>query len=196
MNIKSLNKKGIRVAGISESFDFSFKKSILVGVVLRKDMFIDGMFNGLSTIKGSDSTEIIIEMIESTNRNDINCIFLDGLIISMFNIIDGETIYNKTKIPIISITFRNTYKMSNIIYKFNYEERIKIKAFERERITLKTNKSIFIRRWGIDYTSANRIINYFTIQGSIPEPIRLSKMVAKNMLNFARNIEKNRVSLT
>ena len=159
-------------------------------------MFIDGMFNGLSTIKGSDSTENIIEMIESTNRNDINCIFLDGLIISMFNIIDGETIYNKTKIPIISITFRNTYKMSNIIYKFNYEERIKIKDFERERITLKTNKSIFIRRWGIDYTSANRIINYFTIQGSIPEPIRLSKMVAKNMLNFARNIEKNRVSLT
>ena len=37
------------------------------------------------------------------------------MIISMFNIVDGEIIYNTIKIPVIIITFKNSQGIDDII---------------------------------------------------------------------------------
>src|ERR687893_473013 len=55
-------KKGIRVLGIAESFKKFAKKSILAGVVMRRDLIIDGMAYGTATIEGDDATNSIISM--------------------------------------------------------------------------------------------------------------------------------------
>ena len=83
-------KKGIRVLGIAESFGKTSACSTLAGIVMRRDMIIDGMVFGNAPIEGNDSTQNIMSMYRSLKRNDINCIMLDGLVISMYNIIDGE----------------------------------------------------------------------------------------------------------
>ena len=83
-------KKGIRVLGIAESFKKTRTCSTLAGIVMRRDLIIDGMVFGNATIEGNDSTQNILSMYRSLKRNDINCIMLDGLIISMYNIIDGK----------------------------------------------------------------------------------------------------------
>ena len=83
-------KKGIRVLGIAESFRKTSAYSTLAGVVMLRDMVIDGMVVGSVTIEGNDATQNIFSMFRSLKRNDINCIMLDGLIISMYNIIDGD----------------------------------------------------------------------------------------------------------
>ena len=75
-------KKGIRVLGIAESFKKISMCSILVGIVMRRDLVIDGMIFGNATIEGNDSTKNILSMYRSLKRNDINCIMLDGLVIS------------------------------------------------------------------------------------------------------------------
>ena len=56
---------------------------------MRRDLIIDGMAYGTATIEGDDATNSIISMYRSLARDDINCILLDGLVISMYNIIDG-----------------------------------------------------------------------------------------------------------
>ena len=75
---------------------------------MRRDLIIDGMAFGTVTIGGNDSTQNILTMIRSLKRNDVNCIMLDGLIISMYNIIHGEEIREKTGIPVIAITFKDS----------------------------------------------------------------------------------------
>ena len=50
---------------------------------MRRDLVIDGMIFGNATIEGNDSTKNILSMYRSLKRNDINCIMLDGLVISM-----------------------------------------------------------------------------------------------------------------
>ncbi|MGN6349937.1 MAG: DUF99 family protein, partial [Candidatus Nitrosocosmicus sp.] len=109
------DKKGIRVLGIAESFKKTSPYSILAGLVIRRDLTIDGMVFGKATIEGDDSTKSILSMYKSLKRNDINCIILDGLIISMYNIIDGEELEENTNVPVIAISFKESEGLEGTI---------------------------------------------------------------------------------
>ena len=179
----SIEKRGIRVLGIAESFRKTSSFSTLAGVVMRRDLVIDGMVFGNATIEGNDSTQNILSMYRSLKRNDINCIMLDGLIISMYNIIDGEDLRGNTNVPVIAITFKDSEGLEDIIqHRFSNNHRIKLEQYrklgQRDKILLKTGKILFLRYWGISSKDASTIVNYFTLQGSIPEPIRIAKLAA------------------
>ena len=179
-----LEKKGLRVFGVAESFRKFSIKSTLAGVVMRRDLIIDGAIFGAATLKGNDSTENILYMFKSLKRDDINCIMLGGLIISMYNIIDGQLIQNETGLPVIGITFEDSKGIeSSIRYHFADNFQLKLDQYaklgRRDQVTLKTGKSLFIRYWGLTPKTAIRILNSFTLQGSIPEPIRIAKLVAR-----------------
>ena len=181
-------KKGIRVFGIAESFKKfdTKKKSTLAGVVMRRDLVIDGMVFGNATLKGNDSTENILSMFKSLKRNDVNCIMLDGLIISMYNIVDGGLIQNKTGLPVIAITFEDSKGLEdNIRYHFPDESKLKLEQYrklgKRDQVMLKTGKPLFIRYWGLTLTRAMTLLNSFTLQGSIPEPTRVAKLAARGV---------------
>ena len=165
-----VEKKGIRVLSIAESFKKTSTCSTLAGIVMRRDLIIDGMIFGSVTIEGNDSTQNILSMYRSLKRNDINCIMLDGLVISMYNIIDGKELQESTDIPVIAITFKDSEGL---------EGAINHKLGQRDKILLKTGKSLFLRYWGISLKEASTIVNSFTLQGSIPEPIRIAKIAAR-----------------
>jgi endonuclease V-like protein UPF0215 family len=178
-------KKGIRVFGVAESFRASGTKSTIAGVVMRRDLIIDGIILNNTTIKGNDSTENILCMFKSLKRGDINCIMLDGLIISMYNIIDGKLIQSETGLPVIAITFEDSAGLeTNIRYHFPDNPEPKLEQYaklgKRDQVLLKTGKFLFIRYWGLTLKHAIAILNSFTLQGSIPEPIRVAKLVARS----------------
>lgn len=180
-------KKGIRVLGIAESFKKSGKKSTLAGVIMRRDLIIDGMAFGNATIEGDDATDSIISMHKSLARDDINCILLDGLVISMYNIIDGERVAAETGLPVLAITFEDSKGLEGSIkHHFDNWQR-KMEQYQRlgrrERIILKTGKNLFIRYWGLSQKKAIAILNSFTLQGSVPEPIRVAKLAARSHAN-------------
>ncbi len=177
-------KRGIRVLGIAESFRKTSVCSTLSGIVMRRDLIIDGMVFGNVTIEGNDSTQNILSMYRSLKRNDINCIMLDGLIISMYNIIDGKELRENTNVPVIAITFKDSEGLEGTIqHHFSNDANLKLeqcrKLGQRDNILLKNGKILFVRYWGISSKEASTIINYFTLQGSIPEPIRIAKLAAR-----------------
>jgi endonuclease V-like protein UPF0215 family len=189
-------KKGIRVLGIAETFKKFSKKSILAGVVMRRDLIIDGMAYATATIGGDDATQSIISMHAILAREDINCILIDGLVISMYNIIDGGQVAGETGLPVIAITFEESDGLEDIIKSHfgNWQDKIAQyqKLGSREKVTLKTGKSLFIRCWSVNQRRALAVLNSFTRQGSIPEPIRVAKIAARshaNALNY--ELEKN-----
>jgi hypothetical protein len=180
-------KKGIRVLGIAESFKKSGKKSTLAGVVMRRDLVIDGMALGSATIEGDDATDNIISMHRSLARDDVNCILLDGLVISMYNIIDGDRVAAESGLPVVAITFEDSKGLEgNIKHRFDdWQHKLEQyqKLGKREKITLKTGKTLFIRYWGLSQKKAIAILNSFTLQGSVPEPIRVAKLAARSHAN-------------
>lgn len=182
--------------GIAETFKKYSKKSILAGVVMRRDLIIDGMAYATATIGGDDATQSIISVHDILEREDINCILIDGLVISMYNIIDGSQVAGETGLPVIAITFEESDGLEDIIKSHfgNWEDKIAQyqKLGGREKVTLKTGKNLFIRCWHVDQRRALAVLNSFTRQGSVPEPIRVAKIAARshaNALNY--ELEKN-----
>ena len=181
--------------GIAESFKKSSEKSTLAGVVMRRDLIIDGMAYGTATIEGDDATNSIISMHRLLARDDINCIFLDGVVISMYNIIDGEQVAGETGLPVIAITFENSKGLEDSIRHHFDDWQNKLVRYQnlgrREQVTLKTGKNLFIRCWGVNQRRAVAMLNSFTLQGSIPEPIRVAKLAARSHAN-ALNYEQKK----
>jgi uncharacterized protein len=177
-------KKGIRVLGIAESFRKTSACSTLAGIVMRRDLIIDGIVFGNAMIEGNDSTQNILSMYRSLKRNDINCIMLDGLIISMYNIIDGKEIRENTNVPVIAITFKGSEGLEGAIqHHFSKDSNLKLEQYrklgQRDKILLKTDKLVFVRYWGLSSKEASAIVNCFTLQGSVPEPVRIAKLATR-----------------
>ena len=182
-----LEKKGLRCLAIAESFRQKSKKSILAGVVMRQDFVIDGFVFGSATLEGDDATDEILKMYDELERPDINYVLISGLIISLYNIIDIKKLYHYLKIPIIAVTYRESSGIEPALkHRFPNSFESKISEYKklghREKITLNTSQDVFIRKEGCEINDVRKILNELTLQGSYPEPLRVSQLLAKTLL--------------
>ena len=185
-----LEKKGVRVLGIAESFRKSIgEKAILAGVVMRGDFIIDGIIFGECTVGGLDATDSIIEMHRSLKREDIMAIMLNGCIISWFNVIDLQKLHEETKLPIISLSYRPSKGIRKYFIEYfpeDWEKRVEIYERNGPRIEIrnKNNLNLYIRAIGIDPDDAAKLVDRYTIFGRIPEPLRIARLIAHSLLSY------------
>ena len=182
-----LEKKGLRGLAIAESFHQNSERSILSGLVMRRDFVIDGFVFGTATLDGDDATESILKMYDELNRPDISFVLISGLILSLYNIVDIKKIHEKLQIPIIGVTYNESEGLDSAIrhhFPESYESKIKQyqKLGNRDKITLNTSSDIFVRRQGCNLHEIKRLLNELTIQGSFPEPLRVAQLLAKSLL--------------
>lgn len=182
-----LEKKGLRGLAIAESFNCNSDTSVLSGIVMRRDFVVDGFVFGRTTIKGDDATDVIMSMFESLHRSDISYLLMSGLIISLYNVVDVKKIHDSLQIPVIGVTYNDSGGLSRVLKKrFPSSYKSKLAAYDklgpRERIRLHTSHELFIRREGCSTNDAIRLLNDLTLQGSLPEPIRVSQMLSRTLL--------------
>ena len=178
----------MRILGIAESFQKHDRKSILAGIIMRRDFVVDGIIYSDTTVGGNDGTKKVLSMIDSLGRTDINCVLLGGLIVSLFNIISGKNINEETKIPVIAISYRRSTGLRGSIHGEDEEEKIKhyLTLEERTPLTLWTGRTIYVRQWGIEFSDASKLLNSIVIQGAKPEPLRLATLAARAYRNYIR----------
>jgi len=183
-----VNKKGIRVLGIAESFRRELEKSVLAGIVMRSDFIIDGVSFTRITVGGMDATEGIMRLVESLRRDDINLMMLNGCVISWFNIVDIQTVYERLQIPLICVTYEESEGLEEHIAKhFEASERdVRIEAYKRlgDRVPVKLSDhfEVLIRFLGVEEAEAEMVLKKFTAHGRVPEPLRVARIVARALL--------------
>jgi len=183
-----VNKKGIRVLGIAESFRRDQEKSVLAGIVMRSDFIIDGAGFTHITVGGMDATGGILRIFESLQRDDINVIMLNGCVISWFNIIDIKEVYKRLQIPLICVTYEESEGLEEHIARhFEAHERdLRIEAYRRlgnrVPVELQDRFEVLIRFLGIEKNEAGALLKKFVVQGKVPEPLRVAKIVARATL--------------
>ncbi len=185
--ILHVEKKGLRCLAIAESFRQNSTKSIIAGIVMRKDFVIDGFGFGTTTLDGDDATDAILKLYEDLKRPDINFILISGLIISLYNIIDIKRIFETLKIPIIGITYHDSKGIEDSIkYHFPETNQEKIKNYKklgvRKKITLRTSSNVYVRKEGCDLKEVKQLLDGLTLHGSFPEPLRVAQLLAKSLL--------------
>ncbi len=182
-----LEKKGLRGLAIAESFTQNSKKSVLAGIVMRRDFVIDGFVFGSATISGDDATDEILKMYEKLGRPDISYVLISGIIISMYNMVDIKKISEKLQLPVIGVTYQDSPGIEDAIkhhFPDSYESKISEykKLGQREKITLKTSYDVYIRNEGCTVEDVKHLLNELTMQGSLPEPLRVAQLLAKTLL--------------
>ncbi len=179
-------KKGLRAFGIAESFA-GRTSSTLAGVVMRKDLRIDGFSFGTVTVGGMDATDNILVMVRDLNRLDINVIMLSGCVIAWFNVVDPERISRETGIPLICVSYEESDGLeADIRHHFPGDEE-RVVAYRRLGgripVTLHTGQTIFLRAFGLNLTDAMKLCNDFTHDGKIPEPLRVARLCSRHLVN-------------
>lgn len=182
-----LEKKGLRGLAIAESFKQNSSKSIFSGIVMRRDFIIDGFVFGSATLESDDATETILQMYDDLKRPDISYVLISGLIVSMYNIIDIKKLHDSLDIPIIGISYNDSSGIEDAIkHHFPNSFESKLQAYRklgtRKKITLSTSYDVFIRNEGCSLSDVKHLLDDLTLHGSIPEPVRVSQLLAKTLL--------------
>ena len=180
-------KSQIKLIGIDDGpFDFQDKTTVLIGVVMRANGYLEGVLKREIIIDGSEATSVIIDMILQTrHRNQIKAILLDGVAVGGFNIIDISKIHKKTSLPVITITrdVPDLKKMKNVLEGHFSDWKYRYDLIQRGTLyMMKTAYNpLYFNCAGIDEYVAKEIIKISTIRGVIPEPIRAAHLIASGI---------------
>ncbi|MEN2974086.1 MAG: DUF99 family protein [Candidatus Caldarchaeales archaeon] len=183
----SLEKKAIRVMGVAESFKKGLNQdALLVGVVMRSDLVVDGIVLGRCKVGGMDATDSIIKMYHKLERTDISAMILNGCIISWFNVIDLKRMYKEINIPLVCLTYHPSAGIRDYFIKYFPEDWIeRVRVYEengpRIEVVNKNRFKIYLRVIGVDVETALNLINKYTLFGKIPEPLRLARLIAHSV---------------
>jgi endonuclease V-like protein UPF0215 family len=179
-----VHKKGLRALGIAESFA-DRESSTLAGVVMRRDLQIDGIALTRITVGGMDATEGILRIVKDLDRRDVNLLMLSGGVIAWYNIIDPDEIQSHTGLPLIMVTYEESEGLEEDILRHFPQPEARLEAYHRLGtrfpFTLSTGYTIFLRSWGISESDAPTLCDAFTRDGKVPEPLRVARLVARSV---------------
>ena len=181
-------KKQIRILGVDDGpFRFDQDKTLVIGVVMRGNGYLEGVLKREIEVDGKDSTDVILDMIKKTrHRDQIRVIMLDGIALGGFNIVDIDRLYKECEIPVITITREKPnfdmilktlqMKFSDWRERWNMVKDNKIYEIETP------HNPIYISCKGVSVEEAKEIIKISTIRGAIPEPIRIAHIIASGVV--------------
>ncbi|MFW6040643.1 MAG: DUF99 family protein [Thermoplasmatota archaeon] len=181
-------KQNIRAIGIDDApFQFSDKNVLVVGSLVRAPNYLEGILSTYVKVDGLDATKQLINMINNSRfREQVRIIFLDGACLGGFNLVYLKDLYNKTDIPVVSISREKpdfkSIKSAMKKHLEGWKERFK-KLKEGKIYKIDTvHKPIFVQVEGEEIKKVEDLLKLFTVRGRIPEPIRISHIVASGIV--------------
>jgi len=188
-------KTGVRVLAIAESFSREDNKSIVAGIVMRGDFRIDGFGICRPKVGGTDSTSSLVSLYQRLERPDIRAWMLSGSVISWFNIIDIVELHEATGVPVVCVTYNPSEGIEKYLKEYfpsDWGLRLQImeRAGPRMEVTLETGHVVYLSVSGLSTTRAKQLVNQFTLDGKIPEPIRVARIEAAGLHRDLGQIEE------
>ncbi|MBW3015311.1 DUF99 family protein [Candidatus Woesearchaeota archaeon] len=174
-------KKEVRVIGIDDAPFDRFKKTdvMVIGTIYRGGEFMDGMVTTRVRVDGKNSTKNITDMInECKFKPQLQAILLDGIAVAGFNVIDINELHENTGIPVIVVVrnYPNFKKIEKALSNLKTGNE-KLELIKKAGDVIKLDK-IHVQLAGISVGAAKRIIEITSTHSNVPEPIRISHIIA------------------
>ena len=167
------------VAGVDDG-PFDRKKGSAVPVittVFAKER-LDGLLIGEATHDGADATEVILKLINDSRFLDhLQCVFLQGLTIGGFNVIDIEALSDGLQMPIIAVA-RKAPNLESIQQALGRVDGGDQKwDLIRRAGKMRQSCGVWVQHRGISKEQADLTVAAHQRYGSLPEPLRLSHLL-------------------
>lgn len=185
-------KSGVRALGVAESY--RDRRSTLAGVVTRASRVVDGFAFETCTVGGLDATDAVIGLFSSLDREDVRYVFVAGIALSWYNVVDLNEIHEATDRPVISVTFEESPGLIEALKaefdgaELERRREIYERQPPRERLSV-DDQTVFVRSVGLDSGEARDAVRAFTPEGGRPEPVRVARLAARAGDEFRREGE-------
>jgi len=177
----------IRVVGIDDaSFSHDDKKCFVIATVFRGGQFMDGVLSTKVEVDGEDATVKIIEMINKTKfKPQLQVIFLDGIAVGGFNVINIESLWRHTGIPVIVVVRKRPdfERLEKTLRKLGMEKKYSLmeKAGKPAEVRIKEG-TIYVQTAGISLEEAKEILSVCCTHSFIPEAIRAAHLIGAGIV--------------
>lgn len=180
-------KSQVRFLGVDDSpFGFEDERVRIVGVVTRSASYIEGVLTSWADTDGLDATDRLVEMVGSTRfRPMLRCLFLNGVTVGGFNVMDLDEVHRRLKLPVVSVV-RDEPDLDaarNALEKHFSDWKQRWALLQRLRPSPVANGRF--RVWctarGLRAEELPPLLSMATIRGAIPEPVRLAHVIASGV---------------
>lgn len=175
------NHRVIRVIGFDDApFQRHGENPVHVaGVVCATDRF-EGMIWDQVEPDGFDATDVLAARVESSKFHDqLHAIFLDGIALGGFNVVDVPTLSERLDLPVLTV-IRRRPDWTAIEAALNNVARPEEKLAAMKRAgEVHQGDHIFFQTFALSPEPARKLLRRTTREGHIPEPIRLAHLIAR-----------------
>lgn len=186
-------KSKIPVIGIDDGgFDrFSIENIDIpvFGVIMKGAAYVDGIIQCQIKRDDRQATEAICKMIlDSSHKSQLKVIFLQGITIGGFGVLDIVSLYETTGIPVIVVLrkYPDYPKIQAALKKTFPNDQKRWANMERAGKPLKVQEDpiILLQIAGILPEDAFKVIKKCTAVGTIPEALRIAHFIGSSNFRF------------
>ena len=190
-------KPEIRVLGIDDGVFVPHTKGLadVVGVVYRGGYWLDGVMRTEVEIDGMDATEKIASMITaSTHYDQLRVVMLNGVTFGGFNVVDMKKLFERVRLPIITVTReRPLFKEIRKAIRNLPESKKRLEAIVDagkiiEVHTHDAEQAVYMQIVGIPAKDAEKIVKSTSTRSNIPEALRVAHIIASGLTKSKENV--------
>ncbi len=186
-------KEEIRILGVDDGpFIFGRPgKALLVATIFRGGLWLEGVLTTRIKVDGDDATDQLVRMIsKSRHKGQVRVAMTNGLTFGGFNVIDGQAVFERTGLPLISVTRSkpDMHAIKEALRRLpNPEERFSRidragPPKEHHYAQGRGKARIYFQAFGIGDEDAHAIMDISSTRSLMPEPIRVAHIIASGVV--------------
>lgn len=186
-------KSMVRVMGLADgSFTWKDPDTVVVGVVVRLPGYVEAIHSTVVQVDGDDATASVIAMVEQSGYGgQLAALMVKGASVAGFNVLDGSAIHQATGVPLITVSREEpdmqAIKTALTSHFDDWQRRLALLEQGPPRKVRNGEFHLYCQGYGIEHPKLAVVVRKATIQGAIPEPIRLAHLMARTMVPKAKN---------
>jgi len=160
------------------------QRVLLLGILAR-NFAVEAVYTSTIAVDGLDATDRLIRMVGRKRR--ISLIMLASISYGGFNLMDPVEIYGRLRIPVV---IANPEKPNNLAVRAalskhfsDWKERFEVfrKVGTPSRVALSQGGKVYLHAVGVPKAEAVKIVRQLTIFGNRPEPLRIARIMAREL---------------
>ena len=161
-------------------FDRAHRGNVrVIGAVFSGER-LDGVLAGSVRRDGANATRVLAGLIERSRfRPHLQLIFLQGIALAGFNVVDIQELHATTGVPVLAVARRrpDMAAIERALLERVPGGRRKWRLLRRAG-PMEQLAGVWVQRAGLEPGAAERVIRRFSINSNIPEPLRAAHLIA------------------
>lgn len=177
-------KRTIRVIGFDDApFQKETGSPVNIAGVVCSDTRFEGMLWGEVTKDGTDATEVLVKLLQSSKfYEQINVVLIDGIAVGGFNIINLPELSNELNRPCLAMMrkYPDLQAVNNALMNFSdYQQR---KQLIVNAGKIYSHQTFYYQVSGCNPYTAADVLEHITDRGHVPEALRLAHLIGSAIM--------------